>query len=104
MSENIGTHVEGLNQIEVWAKEEYREGVSPGAAARQLCRSLGASGAAPTLKRMLEDMLAAANRASFDRSVILDDFADAAPTAANAARLASFRRINAHRVEAETVQ
>lgn len=48
--------------IEAWAKEEYRDGVSPGAAARQLCRSLGAGGVAPTLQRLLEDMLADFNR------------------------------------------
>lgn len=48
--------------VEIWAEEEYREGVSAHAAARQLVRSLGCSGHYPTLKRMLEDLLAAANR------------------------------------------
>ena len=82
------------NLIEQWAAEEYREGVSPGAAARQLCRSLGANGAAPTLKRLLEDMLANTNRASFDRSQILNDFDAAAPEEAAAARAASHKRNN----------
>lgn len=63
---------ENQNPIETWAAEEYREGVSPGAAARQLCRSLGAHGVAPTLKRLLEDMLSTANRASFERSQLID--------------------------------
>lgn len=83
------------NQIETWAAEEYRDGVSPGAAARQLCRSLGANGVAPTLKRLLEDMLSNANRRSFDRAMILNDFDEAAPDAAAAARAASDKRINA---------
>ncbi|MEO9230893.1 MAG: hypothetical protein ABI216_18375 [Devosia sp.] len=80
------------NIIETWAKEELRPGVSPGAAARQLCRSLGAHGVAPTLKAMFEEMLADANRASFDRSMILDAFRDAAPAAAQDATIASFNR------------
>ena len=83
-----------VNIVEQWAREEYREGVSAGAAARQLCRLLGISGQFPTLKRMLEDMLADANRANQDRSCILADFDEAAPEAAQEARLASFRRIN----------
>lgn len=83
-----------LNVIEQYAREEYREGVSAGAAARQLCRSLGAHGGAPTLRKMLEDMLADYNRANFDRSQILSDFDKAAPAAASAARLASFHRNN----------
>lgn len=82
------------NVIETWAREEYRPGVSPGAAARQLCRSLGASGAAPTLKRMLEDMLSDANRASFDRSMIIQDFKAFDTEAGLQAELTSFCRIN----------
>lgn len=82
------------NLIETWAADEYREGVSPGAAARQLCRLLGAHGEAPTLKRMLEDMLSNANFASFDRSQILSDFDAAAPAEAQAARMASHKRLN----------
>lgn len=83
-----------MNVIEQWAQEEYRPGVSPGAAARQLCRLLGCTDVAPTLKRMLEDMLSNANRASFDRSQILSDFREADPEAAAEARKKSFRRIN----------
>ncbi len=51
----------GENMIETWAAEEYREDVSAGAAARQLCRSLGIAGSAPTLRRLLEDLLGEAN-------------------------------------------
>lgn len=82
------------NVIEAWAKDECRPGVSPGAAARQLCRSLGAAGCAPTLKSMLEEMLADANRASFDRYLILEDFAKVDPQASHDAKMASFRRQN----------
>lgn len=91
----VGRAIDDGNAVERWAAEEYREGVSPGAAARQLCRSLGANGAAPTLQRLLEDMLSDANRASFDRSQILSDFAEADPEAAAAAQAASFARIDA---------
>lgn len=82
------------NAIETWTKEEFRPGVSPGAAARQLCRLLGAHGEAPTLKRLLEEMLAAANRASHDRSVIIRAFRDLDETAGHAAEMESFHRIN----------
>lgn len=88
------THADYENVIETWARDEYRQGRSAGAAARQLCRSLGASGCAPTLKTMLEEMLADANRASFDRSQILDEFCRHDPRAGHAARMTSFRRIN----------
>ncbi len=45
--------------IEELVQREYREGVSAGAAARQLCRSLDGY---PSLKRLLEDMLADYNQ------------------------------------------
>ena len=80
--------------IERAARDEYREGVSAGAAARQLCRTLGISGQYPTLKRMLEDMLADANRAAADRGRILQAFAEADPEAAATAKTESFRRMN----------
>lgn len=82
------------NYVERLARDEFRDGVSAGAAARQLCRSLGATGTATSLKRMLEDMLADANRASFDRSMIPSAFERVDPVAANEARMESFRRIN----------
>jgi len=82
----------GRNIIETMAREEYREGVSAGAAARQLCRSL--DGIAPTLKRMLEDMLAGANRANFDRSCILRDLDAVAPDDAPRIRRESYIRNN----------
>lgn len=77
--------------IETLCEREFTDGVSPGAAARQMCRSLPRESA---LRTMLEAMLASANRASFDRSCILRDFADADPEAASEAEMASFRRIN----------
>lgn len=80
--------------LEQIAREQYREGVSAGAAARQICLVLGASGEYPTFTRMLEDMLADANRASADRSRILQAFADAAPEEAHEAKMDSFRRAN----------
>lgn len=68
------------NVIETWAKEEYREGISAHAAARQLCRSLGCYGHAPVLKKMLEDLLAEANKSSHEYAMqrnalrtVLDD-------------------------------
>ena len=59
------------NIIEVWAEAEYRDGVSAGAAARQLCSTLGANGCAPTLKRMLEDMLAEFNQEAHKQATTL---------------------------------
>lgn len=83
--------------IEKWAREEYRDGVSSGAAARQLCRLLGMSNASPTLKRILEDMLGDINRASHDRHMILVAFDEASPNAAKKARRESFKRLNGER-------
>jgi hypothetical protein len=77
--------------IDAMVKEEYREGVSAGAAARQLCRSLSARS---ELKRMLEDMLGDANKSAHDRWRILDAFSRAAPDEADLARMASFRYMN----------
>jgi hypothetical protein len=82
--------------IEQLTVEEYRPGVSPGAAARQLCRSLGVYGGAPTLKRLIEDMLDDANRSSHDRNLILSHFADVDPGAAAVAKHDSFLRSNPH--------
>lgn len=58
--------------VEAWAEKEYGEGISAHAAARQLCRELGCSGHYPTLKRMLEDLLAAANRSSHEHAMTKD--------------------------------
>jgi len=80
--------------VEKWAEDEYRDGVSAGAAARQLCRMLGAIGQYPTLQRILEDMLDNANRASFDRSCILRAIDVAAPEDAQRIRMESFKRNN----------
>jgi 7-keto-8-aminopelargonate synthetase-like enzyme len=83
-----------MNPVEQWAKDEYREGVSAGAAARQLCRTLGAVGGYETLQRMIEDMLADRNRASFDRSCILRAVDMAAHEDAPRIRRESFARNN----------
>lgn len=83
-------------QINALVREEWREGVSAGAAARQVCRSLGAHGLAPSLKRLLEEMLGDANRDNFDRQMILSAFDRADPAAAQEARMASFYRCNPH--------
>ncbi|PRD42112.1 hypothetical protein C5748_18350 [Phyllobacterium phragmitis] len=84
--------------VDALARAEYHDGVSPGAAARQMCRSLPQSS---MLKRMLEDMLAEANRTHHDRYRILQAFDDAAPDAAMEARMASFRYMN--RIEDEAI-
>lgn len=81
-----------VNAIEEFAKEEFQPGVSAGAAARQLCRTLGACGYAPTLKRMLEELLASANVASHERYLILRDFEAVDAPAAHSAKKASFKR------------
>jgi len=83
-----------MNTIEKWAKEEYTEGASAGAAARQLCLHLGIHDEAPTLKKLLEELLEEANRSSFDRSQIIRAFDEASPDAASAARRESFARNN----------
>jgi hypothetical protein len=82
------------NVIEIWAQLEYRDGISPGAAARQLCAHLGIYGGAPTLERLLEDLLADDSLAAFDRSLILKAFDEADPEAAAQARRDSFARLN----------
>lgn len=62
----------GTEAIEMWTSQEYREGVSPNAAARQLCRSLGANGQAPSLKGLLEDMIGEANESYLDYSMAVE--------------------------------
>lgn len=80
--------------LEKLVAEEWPDGRSPEAAARELCRSLGVAGIAPTLQRLLTDMIGRANFAAHDRNLILSDFAEAAPDAAQAAKAASFERWN----------
>src|SRR5882724_3527034 len=55
------------------AKNEYANGVSPLAAVRQLCRSLGS---APNLKRLLEDTLAEFNMQNFQHTQRREEFRD----------------------------
>lgn len=80
-----------MMDIETLCEEEFREGVSAGAAARQMCRSLPRGS---KVREMLETMLAEANCRSFDRSVILHDFRELFPVAAQQSELRSFHRIN----------
>lgn len=75
---------------------EWTDDCSAGAAARRVCRVLGIAGKLPTLKRLLEEMLADANRASADRTRILSEFDAAAPAASAAARYHSYARNNPH--------
>lgn len=82
------------DELEELVKREWPEGRSAGAAARELCRSLGVAGVAPTLQRLLSDMIGRANFASHDRNLILQDFAEASPEAARIAKLESFERWN----------
>lgn len=54
--------------VEWWARRAYYAGRSAGAAARDLISDLGSNGCAPTLQRMLVDLLDDANRASHAHS------------------------------------
>lgn len=92
---------DAADELEALVRQEWPEGRSAGAAARELCRWLGAHGKAPTLVKMLQEMSANLNRANSDRAQILKDFEDAAPEAANEARYASFLRWNPH-IKAES--
>lgn len=82
------------DELEKLVADEWPAGRSAEAAARELCRSLGVSGIAPTLQRLLTDMIGRANFAAHDRNLILSDFAEAAPAEATAAKAASFERWN----------
>jgi hypothetical protein len=84
-----------MNVIEKRSQDEFKDGASAGAAARQICLHLGIHNEAPTLKRLLEELLADANRSSFDRSQILRAFDEVNPDAATASRRESFSRNNA---------
>jgi hypothetical protein len=55
--------------IESWVADEYRTGISAHAAARQLCRRLEDF---PNLKRLIEDLLADANRQNFEQGQTTD--------------------------------
>lgn len=52
------------NIVEKWTREYHEQGLDGHAAARQLCRDLGCHGHMPHLKRMLETLLADANKVS----------------------------------------
>lgn len=80
--------------LEAFVAREWPEGRSAGAAARELVRALGVRGLAPTLQRLLTDLLGQINFASTDRAQILADFANAAPEAARMAKIDSFERWN----------
>ncbi len=77
--------------INALVKHEWREGVSAGAAARQICRSLDPSS---PLKLLLEAMLSDANEAAQDRSIILNEIKEFDLSFGKQMELASFNRIN----------
>lgn len=70
---------------------EWREGVSAGAAARQICRSLGP---ASSLKLLLEAMLDEANETAQERARILNEIVEFDADFGKQLKLASFNRIN----------
>jgi hypothetical protein len=70
---------------------EWREGVSAGAAARQVCRSLDPHS---SLKRLLETLLAEANQASHERYQIVEDVRRDSPPIAYGVARRSYLRIN----------
>lgn len=78
--------------IEELVKAEWRDGVSPGAAARQVCRSL--RDGAPVLKALLEELLAQVNLDAHERYLILEEFRAVDGDAGLAAKIRSFRRTN----------
>lgn len=80
-----------MSTIDELVELEWRPGVSAGAAARQLCRSLGPNSA---LKNLLEAMLADANSAAQDRSAILNEITEFDERFGKQLRLASFNRTN----------
>ena len=80
-----------MNEIDELVAAEWREGVSAGAAARQVCRSLSFD---TPLRNLLEELLADANRASHDRYLILQRFKDHNAEAGFEAGNESFCRIN----------
>jgi hypothetical protein len=86
-----------MGDVEKWAGEELLRVGGAGsevAAARGLCSHLGAVGGYDKLQQILEALLAAGNKAAYDRSRILADFDAACPKAAQQARHDSFDRCN----------
>lgn len=79
------------NAINDLVKHEWREGISAGAAARQVCRSLDPSS---PIKLLLEAMLSDANEAANDRASILNEIQEFDQNFGKQLRLASFNRIN----------
>ena len=77
--------------IDDLVKHEWREGVSAGAAARQICRSLGS---ASPLKLLLEAMLDEANETAQERARILNEIVEFDENFGKQLKLASFSRIN----------
>lgn len=80
-----------MNTINELVKKEWRTGVSAGAAARQICRSLAPDSA---LKLLLEAMLSDANEAAQDRAAILNEIMEFDLNFGKQLKLASFNRIN----------
>ena len=67
------------------------QNASPGAVAREVCRSLDLHSPA---RDLLEALLADSNKAAFDRSCILREYEEAAPAAHAVSLHESFERIN----------
>lgn len=80
-----------LGTVSELVEREWRPGVSTGAAARQVCRSLDPG---TPLRRLLEELLADANRASRERYRILEDASAVYPRFGQFLALRSYRRIN----------
>lgn len=80
-----------MKTIDDLVKQEWHPGISAGAAARQLCRSLAADSA---LKLLLEAMLADANESAQDRTIILNEIMEFDLDFGKQLKLASFNRIN----------
>lgn len=80
-----------MNSLDDLVKSEWKPGTSAGAAARQLCRSLAPDSA---LKLLLEAMLADANEAAQDRTIILNEIMEFDLNFGKQLKLASFNRIN----------
>lgn len=77
--------------IDELVKREWKAGVSAGAAARQLCRSLAPDS---PLKSLLEAMLDEANEAAQDRSTILNEVVEFDMEFGKKLTIDSFNRIN----------
>lgn len=82
--------------IEQIARDNYSDGMSPGALARQVAGWLPKES---IVRWMLEDMLGSANFDNHDRHMIFSDFKKINAEEARAAKMRSFYRINGRKVD-----